>query len=167
MTLGVSTLLELPASRWVHSHSAEQSPVGLGDLQCLSGLFQGASGDNDAVDACSPRAREYGRDVGDVALLAVVDALEHAICEVDCDVWCGARHGRRRGGNEGGRGVEGKVKAEGQSGVERGRYRTVRWERERRNLPMSLTAVTRGSRGPPVLLLHPHGRAHLHRNGHF
>jgi len=37
--------------------------------------------------------------------------------------------------------VEGKVKAEGQSGLERGRYRTVRWERERRNLPMSLTAV--------------------------
>lgn len=37
--------------------------------------------------------------------------------------------------------MEGKVKAEGQSGVERGRYRTVRWERERRNLPMSLTAV--------------------------
>lgn len=37
--------------------------------------------------------------------------------------------------------MEGKVKAEGQSGLERGRYRTVRWERERRNLPMSLTAV--------------------------
>lgn len=37
--------------------------------------------------------------------------------------------------------MEGKVKAECQSGLERGRYRTVRWERERRNLPMSLTAV--------------------------
>ena len=34
---------------------------------------------NDAVDAGGPRARKYGRDVSGVALLAVVDALEHAI----------------------------------------------------------------------------------------
>jgi len=34
---------------------------------------------NDAVDAGGPGARQHGRDVSGVALLAVVDALEHAI----------------------------------------------------------------------------------------
>ena len=34
---------------------------------------------NDAVDAGGPRARKYGRDVSGVALIAVVDTLEHAI----------------------------------------------------------------------------------------
>jgi hypothetical protein len=34
---------------------------------------------NDAVDAGGPRARKYGRDISGVALLAMVDALEHAI----------------------------------------------------------------------------------------
>lgn len=34
---------------------------------------------DDAVDAGRPRAGEHGGDVGGVALLAVVDAPEHAI----------------------------------------------------------------------------------------
>jgi len=41
--------------------------------------------------------------------------------------------GRKVGGGQG----EGR----GSVRVREGRYRTVRWERERRNLPMSLTAV--------------------------
>jgi hypothetical protein len=43
-------------------------------------LQKGAPGHyNDAVDAGGPRTCKYGRDISSVALLAVVDALEHAI----------------------------------------------------------------------------------------
>ena len=101
-----STTKHSRSPRTTASRQAAELTAGLGDLQRLPGLFQAASGDlpphqnqegkklitrkprreaarrhayNDAVDAGSPRAREYGRDVSGMALLAVVDALEHAI----------------------------------------------------------------------------------------
>lgn len=104
----------IPSNNWQAPQStiangpyqAAELTIGLGDLQCLPGLFQRPSGDlppikqerkkllrnkgklstrqrsrhyNDAVDAGGPRARQYGRDVSGVALLAVVYALEHSI----------------------------------------------------------------------------------------